>query len=247
MLKLVAEIHENESLFEKAHIYGIFDAFVENKIEIWLRKSKSTLSIAKKLIYSGSLKKIFQKYALLNEFHIFLLRTLGLKMKRLQIMQKDIPIDLPLEEISRIGILFINGKNEFEFSHATFSEFFVAQYFIENILIVDDDLNSDEAELRLELFFHMTKCYGEFQQIITDFMSSFLIISNENQNKKFHKTISNLMETKFKNVFIRMLDTNHSKVFEFLLQFFKRDHELLVKLLHVNDNETFYSCIVSLT
>ncbi|KAL7014726.1 hypothetical protein ACKWTF_016092 [Chironomus riparius] len=115
------------------NINKIFEFFIERKIEIYLQKSKNSISIAKKLILSGSIKLIFQKFALLNEFRIFSSTTLGLKMKKLQIMQKELPHDLKSEEISSFGILFINGKNEFEFSHKTLAEFFVAQYFIENI------------------------------------------------------------------------------------------------------------------
>ena len=50
MLKLVADIHEDENLFNNPNIYGIFEIFVDKKIEMWLERSKSTLSIAKKII-----------------------------------------------------------------------------------------------------------------------------------------------------------------------------------------------------
>jgi len=141
-----------------------------------------------------------------------------------------------------MGILFINGKNNFQFSHKTLSEFFVAQYFIENIFNIDGAVDSDEAELRLELFYHLTQNYGNVQQIITDFMTSYLQMRPQ-VPKKFNPAISRLLRTKFKNFFIRMLDTNYPKVFEFLFEFFKPDHDLLVDLLHVNENKTFYTAI----
>jgi len=243
MLRLIAEIHKNGDLFETLNIYGIFKAFVESKIELWLNKSKNTFSIAKKLLFSGSLKTIWQKFALLNEFSMFATSTLGLKMGKLQIMQKKIPIDFPIEEISQMGILFINGKNNFEFSHATLSEFFVAQFFIENIFDIDGSVDSDEAELRLELFYKVIQSYGIDQQIITDFMSSYLQGRKPQNPKKFNPIISKLIRTKFKKFFIRMLDTNYPKVFEFLFEFFKPDHDVLVDLLHVHEHETFYTAI----
>jgi len=242
MLKLIAEIHENKNLFESANIFGIFEAFVENKIEIWLKKSENSFSIAKKLLFSGSLKIILQKFALLNELNIFSFTTLALKLRKLQIMQKEIPKDFPIEEISKMGILFINGKNNFQFSHKTISEFFVAQYFIENIFNIDGAVDRDEAELRLELFYELTQSYNEAPQITTDFMTSFLQMRPQ-VPKKFNPTISKLLRTKFKNFFIRMLDTNYPKVFEFLFEFFKPDHDLLVDLLHVHEPETFYTAI----
>jgi len=242
MLKLIAEIHGNENLFESVHIYCIFEAFVEKKIKIWLQKSENSCNVVNKLLLSGSLKTILQKFALLNEFHLFSTTTLGLKLRKLQIMQKEIPQDFPIEEISKMGILFINGKNSFQFSHLTLSEFFVAQFFIENIFNIDGPVDSDEAELRLELFFHLTKIYGYDQRIITDFMTSYLQMRPQ-VPKQFNPTISKLLRTKFKNFFIRMLDTNYPKVFEFLFEFFKPDHDLLVDLLHVHEDETFYTAL----
>lgn len=98
---------------------------------------------------------------------------MGLKFKKLQLIQKKIPKDLPLEEISRMGILYIDGENQFEFSHRTFGEFFIAQYFIENIYLAEDDVNVDEAELRLEIFIKILNQYG-FVKIIIDFMDYYL-------------------------------------------------------------------------
>jgi len=242
MLKLLAGIHKNGNLFEHAYIYGIFESFIEAKIQIWLQKSRNSIGYASKFMIIGSLKTFFQKYALLNELRIFSSTTLVLKMRKLKIMQKDFSNDFPIEEISAMGILYINGKNEFEFTHKTLSEFFVAQYFIENVFNVDY-VDRDEAELRLELFFHLTHTYGNLQQIIIDFMSSFLQMRNTNVNRNFNSTISSLLRTKFRNFFFRMLDTNHPEVFEFLFEFFKKDRDLLVDLLHVHKNETFYTAI----
>ncbi|CAG9797634.1 unnamed protein product [Chironomus riparius] len=242
MLKLLAAIHKNEKLFENSHIYGIFDDFIDAKIRLWLEKDKNNYEHASKLLYKCSLRPFFQKYALLNELQIFSSTTLVLKLRKLQIMQKDFSKDVPIEVICRMGILYINGKNEFQFTHKTLSEFFVAQYFIENIYNVDY-VSSDEAELRLELFYHLTHTYGNLQQIITDFMRSFLQIESLNVNKSFNLTISSLLKSKFNNFFIRMLDTNHPQVFEFLIEFFKKDHDLLIDLLHVHKDETFYTAI----
>jgi len=243
MLKLLAEVHEEENLFKLGHVYGIFEIFVEKKIGIWLEKSTRSHNIAKKLLISGSLRMIFQRYALLDDLHVFSSTTLTLKIKKLQIMQKKIMQDLPFEEISRMGILYINGKNKFEFAHKTFTEFFIAQYFIEAIYDVDDDVNSDEAELRLEIFFHFAKSYGHTQKIITDFMSSFLEMNKDKEPENFNPNISALLRTKFQNFFLRLLDSNYPEIFLFLFDFFKRDPDLLADLLHVNHNETFYTAI----
>ncbi|XP_070501248.1 uncharacterized protein [Chironomus tepperi] len=243
MLKLLAEVHEDENLFKLGHVYGIFETFIEKKIGMWLEKSTRSHNIAKKLIISGSLRMIFQRYALLDELHVFSSTTLTLKIKKLQIMQKKIMQDLPFEEISRMGLLYINGKNKFEFAHRTFAEFFIAQYFIEAIYSVDDDVNSDEAELRLEIFFHFAKSYGHTQKIVTDFMASYLEMNKDIEAEHFNPNISTLLRTKFKNFFLRLLDTNYPDIFVFLFDFFKKDPYLLADLLHVNQDETFYTAI----
>ncbi|KAL7016014.1 hypothetical protein ACKWTF_016776 [Chironomus riparius] len=245
ILKLVAEIYEDEKLFESANLYGIFETFVRKKVRIWIEKSEFARKTSENLIIKSSkfsIIEIFQKFAFFREFRILSGTTLGLKLKKLQFMQKKIPKDLPFEEISRIGILYIDGENKFEFSHRTFGEFFIAQYFIENIYLADDDVNIDEAELRLEIFFRMSNEYG-FLKIIIDFMDYYLKIGNEDDNKILSETFSELLRTKFKRVMMNLLNTNHPEIFRFLFEFFKRDHDLLVELLHVYQKETFYTAI----
>jgi len=242
MLRLLAEIPDNQTLLESGNIYGIYKNFVEKKIGFWLDRSKSSHDVVKKLLLSGSLKLLFQKYALLNEFQLYLYTTLGLKMKKLHIMQKDIPKGLTREEISTMGILYIDGKNKFEFAHKTFAEFFIAEYFIENVHDIDGYVSNEEAELRLELFCYLNKNYGYGHEKITDFMNSYLQLE-PNEIKSFNPTISELLRTKFKNLLFRMLDTNHPTIFGFLFDFFKKDHGLFVDLLHVHEDETFYTAI----
>jgi len=243
MLKIIAEIHTNEPLLSYGNIYEIYESFVEKKIKLWLEKSIVSHDVVSKIFLGGPLKIIFQKYALLNALNMYSTTTLGLKIRKLQIMEKNIPKKLTPEEISTLGILYINGKNEFEFSHKTFSDFFVAQYFIENVYDFDDDVNEEEAQLRLELFYNMMKSYGYVQQILTDFMSSYLQMNTKNVKKNFNSTILELLRTKFRKFFIRMLDINYQSIFKFLFEFFKKDHELFIELLHVHDNETFYTAI----
>jgi len=243
ILKLIAEIHEDEKLFASANLYGIFETFVRKKVRIWIEKSEFARKTSENLIIRSSkfsIIEIFQKFAFFKEFKILSGTTLGLKFKKLQLIQKKIPKDLPLEEISRMGILYIDGENQIEFSHRTFGEFFIAQYFIENIYLAEDDINVDEAELRLEIFIKILNQYG-FVKIIIDFMDYYLKMENEDDNKSLSDTFSDLLRTKFKRIFMNLLNTNHIEIFNFLFKFFKRDHDLLVELLHVYEDETFYT------
>jgi len=74
-------------------------------------------------------------------------------------------------------------------------------------------------------------------------MNSFLQIKSKNPPKSFSIKIANLLNLKFRNFFIRLLDTNHPKIFEFLFKFFSKDHKILVNLLKIGEPETFYTAI----
>lgn len=241
MLKLVAEVHDNTNLIKSGRVYTIFENFVHKKLQIYLQKRKLENEMIMRVMYY-SLRKLFQKYALYHELPIFAVSTLGLKMGKLQILTTEIPDGLTTEDITSIGILFIDGNNKIEFAHRTFSEFFVAQYFIESIYD-DENVNEEEAELRLELFYRFVKLYGVGQQVLTDFMNSYLDVKREKGTKKFAKNISELLKSKFSNFMLRMLNVDYPEVFNFLFNFFKKDHSVLVKLLHVHEDETFYTAI----
>ncbi|XP_070507937.1 uncharacterized protein [Chironomus tepperi] len=243
MLKLVSEIYDSHGSNETPGLYEIYETFVQKKIGIWLTKSKLEKKILQKFISKFSVIEIYQKYALLNELRIFGTTTFSLKFKKLKIMQSRIPKDLPYEEISRMGILYINGENKFEFAHRTFAEFFIAKYFIENLYLVDNYVDKGEIELRLELFFLMARNYKYNQEVVTNFMESYFEIINRDEDEHFCDKLKELIRDKFKNAFIRLLDTNYPKIYNFLFKFFGRDHEVLLNLLRIDEHETFFTAI----
>ncbi|XP_070495393.1 uncharacterized protein [Chironomus tepperi] len=246
MLKLVAEVYIDNLLIDSGNTYGIYETFIMKKIRIWLQKGESAHKMTGRMIlysHKYNFMDIYQKYAFLDQLNLFLSTTLAMKLQKLQIMQKEIPKDLEFDKISEMGILYINGKNKFEFAHKTFAEFFIARYFIENIYNVQEDVQEDEAELRLELFFRIMKTYGDRQTVIIDFMDSHLETNNDKKDVKFNPVIADLLRTKFKKFLFRLLDTNHPKIYEFLFKFFSKDHDLLVDLLHVHQPETLYTAI----
>jgi len=243
MLRLVSEIYDTQNSEESPGLYEIYETFVQKKIGIWLTRSKLEQKVLQKFISKFSVIEIYQKYALLNELRIFGTTTYAMKFKKLKVMQSKIPKDLPYEEISRMGILYINGENKFEFAHRTFAEFFIAKYFIDNLYLVDNYVDKDEIELRLELFFLLARNYKENQEVVTNFMDSYFQINDRDEDEQFCDKFTDLAREKFRNVFIRLLDTNYPKIYEFLFKFFSRDHNLLLDLLKVNENETFFTAI----
>lgn len=52
ILKLIAEIHEDEKLFASANLYGIFETFVRKKVRIWIE----IIEIFQKLHFLRNLK-----------------------------------------------------------------------------------------------------------------------------------------------------------------------------------------------
>jgi len=249
MLRLVAEVYENQKILDSINLYEIYNSFINKKIELWAKRGEIVNKMVPKFLMAEKSTPIqlYQKYGLLNGIGHFSSSTLIFKIKLLKIIQKKIPKDIPYDEISRMGIVYINGENNFEFAHRTFAEFFIAKYFIQNLYNADDDDNKiEDVELRLELFFLLTKRFNSYQKIITDFMYSYLENQDRmfpNQNKRFSDEIRILMRGKFNRFFFNLLDVDTPFVFEFIIKFFKKDHELLVDLLHLNKDETLYTAI----
>jgi len=233
MLKLIAEIHEYSDLFESENFYKIYEKFVSKKVAIWQEKSEFAKNLTNVLL-SGAptfdIKKIYQKYAIFSEFSAYV------KTKKLKIFQTKIPTSLPFEELSRMGILYINDENQFEFAHKTFAEFFVAQFFIENLYSVEDGTNFDEIIFE---FFYAVRLMPN----TCKFISNFLDAQVENRNEKFSREISQLLMTKFKRFFFDSLNGGSPEFYEMLFKFFDKDHKILVELLQVEENETLYTAI----
>ena len=180
ILKLIANYHDIEFPIKYDNIYKIYEYIVGGKIESWINQNENLFQGKSKSIVRNLIRRILQQYALISQINGILMLTTFSKLFKLQIMQTEIPEDFPLKEISQMKLF--DDKNIFY--HDTFSQFLVAQFFIENIFNVDGPVDSDEAELRLELFHHILHIYGDHDRIITDFMSSFLLTRDKNKDRK---------------------------------------------------------------
>ncbi|KAL7014891.1 hypothetical protein ACKWTF_016175 [Chironomus riparius] len=231
MLKLIAEIHEYSDLFESENFYKIYEKFVSKKVGIWQEKSEFAKNLTNVLL-SGAptfdIKKIYQKYAIFSEFSAYL------KTKKLKIFQTKIPSSLPFEEISRMGILYINNENQFEFAHKTFAEFFVAQFFIENFYSIEDGINFEEIIID---FFYAVRLMPN----TCKFISNFLDVQTE--NGRFSHEISQLLMTKLSRFLLESLNGGSAEFYEMVFKFLNKDHKILVELLQVDKDETLYTAI----
>lgn len=239
MLRMVAEIQDDPKLNNSANLYQVYELFVIKKNRIWIDKGELAKHAGTDIFLTMSsinIVQIYQKFALLQEKLNFASSSLILKLSNLKILKKKIPENFPFEEISRLGILSIENEVKFEFSHRTFAEFFIAQYIIDNIYSLDDEISSYEAELRLQLFYKIISGDSRF---IINLIHSY-VRSRIADESNFNEVISELLRTKFKD-FLLISAKWFIQSFEILIDFFKKDHQVLTELLRVNDKETLYT------
>ena len=167
-----------------------------------------------------------------NESLKFLLQNNGFllfKSLKLKMIHKTIPKELTSDEISRMGILYINGPKTFKFAHKSFVEFFATQFFVNNIYNAEDTPLDEEAELRIFILKYLMGSDGTEK-----FVNSFLNSKNLIDSKPFDPQISKVLTTKFKRILIDRLDKL------VMINFFKKDSEVLKKLLQINETRNFY-------
>ncbi|KAL7030639.1 hypothetical protein ACKWTF_006735 [Chironomus riparius] len=237
MLLMIAELILNDAdIYESENLYEIYRKFAEKKFEIWMENEFAKSFLKTILVSDFNMMKLYQSYAIKNEF----LRNDKSKIYlfRLTLMNQKIPENLTNDEISRMGILHINDKRNFKFTHKTFSEFFIVQYLIDNIYNAHDEPSDDEAELRIWLFFESIT-----RPDIKRFINAFYKTKNANESNRFDLQIGKVLKTKFKKLLFYNLEQFDINKFIFLLNFFKKDRNVLKTLLQIDENETFYTAL----
>ncbi|XP_070493647.1 uncharacterized protein [Chironomus tepperi] len=235
MLGMIAElIASDEKIYETENLYEIYQRFVKKKIKIWQKKSEFGSKFVNNSItdYSSfNMMKLYQSFAIKME--LFQEDSI-LVILKLKIMRQEIPMELTNDEISRMGILYINGIENAKFAHKTFAEFFVAQYLIENVYIANDEPSIGEAELRILTFMFSTR-----SNEIRNFVNSYIQLKTSENAKPFEKQISKLLSTKLQKLLI--VDSQKFDNYIFFVNFFKRDPKVLKKLLQIDANATLYT------
>jgi len=239
LLGMIAELVSSDvEIYETENLYELFRKFIEKKVQIWQENNAFTKQFLNTLITSGfSMKNLYLKYAMRHELQSgdYFYKFAYFNALKLKVMRQKVPKGLTNDEVSRMGILYISGPNTFKFAHRTFAEFFVAQYFIENIYFADDDPTDEDAERRIRLFFQIFS-YPYFR--IRGFISSFLETQPANETHIFDAKISKVLRTKFQRLYFNSLqDFNNIP----LLNFFAKDNKVFTELLQVNADETLYT------
>jgi len=238
---MIAELVANDvDIYNSENLYEIFQKFVEKKVDIW----KNNTEFGRKFIDDSFIKyedfdmmKLYQLYAIRIESQTFnyeLYMLSNLIPLKLKLMRQIVPSVLTNDEISRMGILYINDNKNFKFSHSTFSEFFAAQYLIKHVYYSKDEPAAEEAELRIAFFRYLFKHPGTRK-----FIDYFLRIKSEENSGPFGTQISKIFKTKHKYLLYYLIDC-HS-CFKTLFNFLKKDRPVLKHLLQVGENSTFYT------
>lgn len=237
MLNITAEIIEENDFKNNSNLFQIYESFVNKKF-----RSDSKFLANSNLLLSSKFNfaKFHQKYALEG---IFQFVTFKMKLNRLQIMEIALPEKAKNHEISHLGILYLTSDHEYEFAHKSFAEFFFAQYIIDNIYDSNYKDNEVEIALRLEMFFTYLLSRNQRAEYITLFLNQYLLDPVESSQKSFNYKVSQLIKKKFKSRFLEIMREPDEKLVQFMINFIKRDHDLLIDLLGINQIETFYTSL----
>jgi len=138
--------------------------------------------------------------------------------------------------ITRYGILFYNqhGKHgELEFEHRTFAEYFVAQYFLDNVWNPRSNPTAGDIQILLDLLFRFLDKKEKYE-IILNFIDGFLDILVDVE-KKFDQSFINAVIKKCEN-FI------HFSIFKvrFLTKIFKKEPIIIEKFWKIDKNKSFF-------
>ncbi|XP_070503089.1 uncharacterized protein [Chironomus tepperi] len=239
LLGMIAELVSTDvKIYETGNLYELYSKFIEKEVKIWQENSPFAKDIINTLVTSGfSFKNLHQKYAMKHELQStkYYNKFAYFNALKLKIMRQKAPKGLTNDEVSRIGILFINGPKTFKFAHRTFAEFFVAQYFIENIYFAEDEPTDEEAERRIRLFFQIFN-YPFYR--IRIFIKSFLETQAANESQAFDVQISKVLRTKYQRLYFNSMNELNEIP---LLEFWAKDNKVLTELLQVNADETLYT------
>ncbi|XP_070497766.1 uncharacterized protein [Chironomus tepperi] len=239
LLGMMAELVSSDvEIYETENLYELYRKFVEKKVQIWQENSAFAQQFLNTLVTSGfSIKNLHQRYAMRHELQSgdYSYKFAYFNALKLKVMRQKVPKGLTNDEVSRMGILFINGPKTFKFAHRTFAEFFVAQYFVENIYFAEDEPTDEEAERRIRLFFQ-TFNYPFYR--IRIFIKSFQETQAANETQAFDAQISKVLRTKYQRLYFNsMKELNEIP----LLDFWAKDNKVLTELLQVNADETLYT------
>jgi hypothetical protein len=193
ILAIIGNLFSRESQSNKINsFYDLYEQFYERKV--YKEMSKHDFTNGTIAWYIQSLKNFHQYYA----FQSLSLRPLFHEdFDNLDINNERITFENSFEMVNNIGIASISYANQTIFLDRTFVDFFVAQYFIENIYNPSvRKIGVNEASLRLNLLFFIMTNRFEYKFTI-DLMFSY--IENHMMENELQLPFANAFQSVFKD------------------------------------------------
>ncbi|CAG9810141.1 unnamed protein product [Chironomus riparius] len=195
-------------------------------------------------VYKNNLKKfeefrkVHQHYAIKSSFY-------SLKLSDVIVFQDFNAADLQIisnkinwsdKEVNKFGFLSKDKYGTFKFHDQAFADFFIAQYFYDNIVHPKDSPSDDEMELRLRFFFYIIANIYDRYSVTNEFIMAMI----EDQNDEmFSDQVRMLMKYKFDSLLDPYL-IHYSDYVEKMSSIFAKDKEILCNLWGTSKDLPFF-------
>lgn len=191
-------------------------------------------------------RKVHQYYAIKNLFYSLKLSDI-IMIERFNAEDLDVISKKPNwtdHEVTKYGLLgkekevtkYQFWKKEFIFHEKALADFYIAQYFYDNLIHPKDYPSDDEMELRIRFFLHVTSDNYNRKPLTNEFITKMI----EDQNEDiFNDQVRMIMRYKFKYLLDRFLPDNLDRV-ESVSELFKKDKEILENLWGIDDNQPYF-------
>ncbi|CAG9800002.1 unnamed protein product [Chironomus riparius] len=230
LIKMIAELMSNgKSNVEIETVYEIYESFLTMKIDLWIKSDfermqfKNWTNILINTLQENALNKLSKSFTFVMNKEKYIKRKSRFP---------NAPRNHTIDDFLSIGIL----NNERKFINNLFAEFLVAKLTIDKIYNLNELDNStiEELDLRLRIF-----CGSFENEQIFYFIDSYL--QRKQKAGKFNSKLSKLIKTKYRRLLENLFEVNRMQLMPILLNFFSKDHELLIDILKINQDKTFYT------
>lgn len=160
LLKMMTKISRDKKLEHRAlNMFNLYDELVTKIFEESLQKGPEIQrSLMKFLTRSASVIKFYQKQAFKT---IFEKKSNFMNMMSFYFKSDE---NLEVEEVVKVGLMYSNDFENFNFIHKTFADYFIARFVVENIFDLDAFSNKKREAVQ-DVFIHVLSDATEFKMI----------------------------------------------------------------------------------
>lgn len=206
----------------KLNLYAIVESFVNKKLKVIGEEDRE----------QGELE-------LLNKIEVHQVFALVLyygkeETSNLEIMKKK--NKWLYNDINSIKILYVESEEKFTFDHRIFAEYFCAVYFIDGIFNCKDQLNKEEANLRLELLMSSTT---KWQPKVRSLILNYLDLNSKDDSNDFIKIYEQLLLNEHKAILTKHSDKSSIYMILFLSRFFQKNQTIMKTIWNLTGDKNF--------